>query len=217
MRVYVTTYNESLLSKMAKMIDLNTSKIFRFKLSDDILLLITQFAKMHQYDDRHTYKDAWQIWAKEHEELVEREVSRLKLLGYKSDVMDKMFKAGRYYFREKKTNNEEEKEQDIKKKEDKKDQKKKRDYTVMDSEVIQAMDKHLIAIMKQPKFKPANGYAQFCEEQIDLLKREIIRLTQMNASGGILTKEKLAEKIKKTYKNRYYILSQQGAGVVSIV
>jgi len=183
-----------------------TSKIFRFKLSDDILLLITQFAKMHQYDDRHSYKDAWQIWAKEHEELVEREVSRLKLLGYKSDVMDKMFKAGRYYFREKKTNNKE-KEQD---KEDKKEQKKKRDYTVMDLEVIQAMDKHLITIMKQPKFKPANGYAQFCEEQIDLLKREIIRLTQNNNSGAILTKEKLAEKIKKTYKNLYYILSQQG-------
>ena len=189
-------YNESIVI-MATTTE-NSSKIFRFKLSDDIMLLVTQFAKMHQYDDRHSYKDAWQIWIKDQEEFIEREVSRLQLLGYKGDVLDKMFKAGRYYFREKtivdvKVVNKE---------------KKKRDYIVMDSEVIQAMDAHLIGIMKEPNFKPAKGYTQFCEQQIDLLRREIIRLTQNNPdSVGAIDKEKLAEKIKKTYKNRYYMLS----------
>jgi len=60
-----------------------------------------------------------------------------------------------------------------------------------------------VSIMKQPDFKPAKGYAQFCEEQITLLRPEILRLTKQN-----FTAEKLAAKIKKTYKNRYYILSQ---------
>ena len=109
-----------------------------------------------------------------------------------------MFKAGRYYFREKTIVVEK-----VVSKE-----KKKRDYIVMDSEVIQAMDAHLIGIMKEPNFKPAKGYTQFCEQQIDLLRREIIRLTQNNPdSVGAIDKEKLAEKIKKTYKNRYYMLS----------
>ena len=34
--------------------------IFRYKLSDDLMALISQFAKIHQYDDRHSYKDAWE-------------------------------------------------------------------------------------------------------------------------------------------------------------
>jgi hypothetical protein len=175
---------------------MSNNKIFRFKLSDDIMSLVTQFSKMHQYDDRHSYKDAWQIWLKDQEELIEREVSRLQLLGYKGDVLDKMFKAGRYYFREK-ADGEKEVEKAIVKKE-------KRDYIVMDTEVIKAMDVHLTSVIKQIDFKPAKGYAQFCEEQMDLLRREIIRLTQDNAN---LNKEKLAEKLKKTYKNRYYILT----------
>lgn len=176
------------------------NKIFRFKLNDELMLLITQFAKMHQYDDRHSYKEAWQLWTKSEEELIEREISRLQQLGYKGDVLDKMFKAGRYYFREKVTtvapvqkpivnqviNN-------------------KRDYCVMDTAVIQAMDMHLKSIMKQPDFKPAKGYVQFCEQETDLLRQEILRLTDTMI---VVNKEKLAEKIKKTYKNRYYILSQ---------
>ena len=176
----------------------NSSKIFRFKLSDDIMLLITQFAKMHQYDDRHSYKEAWENWAKVQQEYIEREISRLEQLGYKGDVMDKMFKAGRYYFREKTVS--------AKKETVAVKPVKKRDYIVMSQEIIQAMDKHLLSIMKQTDFKPAKGYVQFCEEQINLLRPEILRLTDQN-----ITAEKLAEKIKKTYKNRYFILSQIAA------
>lgn len=175
------------------------SKIFRFKLSDDIMLLITQFAKIHQYDDRHSYKEAWENWSKVHQEYIEREISRLEQLGYKGDVMDKMFKAGRYYFREKTVSDKKEKTVVVK-------PVKKRDYIVMSQEIIQAMDKHLLSIMKQTDFKPAKGYVEFCQEQINLLRPEILRLTDQN-----ITAEKLAEKIKKTYKNRYFILSQTAA------
>lgn len=172
----------------------NNSKIFRFKLNDDIMLLITQFAKMHQYDDRHSYKEAWENWTKVQQDFIEREISRLQQLGYKGDVMDKMFKAGRYYFREKTVS--EEKTVAVK-------PVKKRDYIVMSQEIIQAMDKHLTSIMKQTDFKPAKGYVEFCEQQINLLRPEILRLTDQN-----ITAEKLAEKLKKSYKNRYFILSQ---------
>jgi hypothetical protein len=194
-------------------------QIFRYKLSDNIMSLITQFAKIHQYDDRHSYKDAWlNQWLNDYGELVEREISRLEQLGYKGDVIDKMFKAGRYYFREKESL--EKKKNDVDTNDDNNANtnaseadaseadanKPRRTYCVMKPDVIKAMDTHLISIMKEPKFKPANGYKQFCEQHMDILRVEIARLIQ---EGTVMTAEKLSEKIKKTYKNRYYILSKQ--------
>jgi hypothetical protein len=187
----------------------STSKIFRYKLTDDIMALITHFAKIHQLDDRHDYKEAWALWLVEHRDYIEREVVRLNQLGYQGDVEDKMFKAGRYYFREKvalttpkaptlttpKVNVNEIKV------------KATREYIVMAPHVIQAMDKHLLAIMKNKDFKPALGYTQFCDEQLELLKVEVRRLMGENKCS--MDSDKLAAKIKKTYKNRYFILSKE--------
>ena len=190
------------------------NKIFRYKLSDNIMELITQFAKIHQYDDRHTYKEAWINYVNEHREITDREVFRLAELNYKGDVMDKMFKAGRYYFRTKGVplgvpSPHDGPEQN----DDNEDQpsavvggRNPRSYIVMHSEVIQAMDKQLTAIIKNANFKPAQGFIQFCNQNIDLLRQEITRLT---SEGGVgMTAKTLADKIKKTYKNRYFMLKQ---------
>jgi hypothetical protein len=170
----------------------NASKIFRYKLSDDIMLDIAQFAKIHELDDRHTYKDAWIVWLNENQDQVEREVRRLQELDYQGDILDKMFKAGRYYFREKMPKN-------------KKlpTEKKKREYIVMEPELIQAMDLHLRSKMKAADFKPALAYQQFCNEHLALLRKEIGRLVQDQIPG-----EKIAAKLKKTYKNRYFNLQK---------
>ena len=60
----------------------NASKIFRYKLSDDIMLDIAQFAKIHELDDRHTYKEAWIVWLNENQDQVDREMRRLQDLDY---------------------------------------------------------------------------------------------------------------------------------------
>ena len=88
-----------------------SSNIFRYKLSDDTMILISKFSKLHQYDDRHAYKDAWALWLNENRDFVTREEMRLNNLGFNGDVVDKMFKAGRYYFREKKEGKKEVKEE----------------------------------------------------------------------------------------------------------
>ena len=179
-----------------------SNKIFRYKLSDSILAYITDFARIHQYDDRHAYKAAWSVWLNEYAEITEREVARLAALNYKGDVLDKMFKAGRYYFREKvittneKNLNEEEESHDIKKN--------TRTYIVMEKDVIQAMDLQLTTIINKPNFKPANGFKLFCAQHTDMLRREISRLTDEEEVDA----EILANKIKKTYKNRYFTLIQ---------
>lgn len=167
---------------------MSTNKIFRYKLSDEIMENIAQFAKIHQLDDRHTYKEAWTRWLAAEQDQVEREVARLQELNYTGDILDKMFKAGRYYFREKVV-------------QPPTKEKAKRDYIVMDPSIIQTMDLHLRGQQQNINFKPAAAYKDFCEQHIALLRAEIRRLMIDNISG-----EKILEKLKKTYKNRHYIL-----------
>ena len=178
--------------------------MFRFKLSDEIMDLITQFAKIHKYDDRHTYKSAWQGFVQRQDEVFQSEIQRLVQLGYTGDVMDKIFKAGRYYFRAKKIEDDAEDAdaEDAEDTEDADTSGKRREYLVMTSALITAMDIHLKNIKA---CKPSVGYAQFCETHIDVLRSEITRLV------ATLSKEKIIEKIKKTYKNRYYIMHARHA------
>lgn len=157
---------------------------------------ITQFATIHQFDDRHTYKEAWADWLKDEQTNVDEEVERLRQLAYTGDVIDKMFKAGRYYFREKVA---------VAKAPPVTGVKPKRDYIVMHPDISQAMDRHLLNLMQLPDFKPAAAYTHFCENHFDLLRTEIRRLAQEHTT---ITATQISTKFKKTYKNRYFNLQQ---------
>ena len=186
----------------------NNTKIFRYKLSNDILSIITQFAKIHQLDDRHSYKEAWEVWLNENKEYIADETDRLVAAGYKGDVEEKMYIAGRYYFREKVKikKNKGEVEVEGKGKKVSAVSKKKREYIVMGKDFIKAIDVHLLTAMKQKGFKPAFAYKTFCEQHIELLRTEIRRL--VNEEKHIFTDKDMNMKIKKTYKNRYFMLSK---------
>ena len=190
----------------------NNTKIFRYKLSNDILSIITQFAKIHQLDDRHSYKEAWEVWLNENKEYIADETDRLVAAGYKGDVEEKMYIAGRYYFREKVKikKNKGEVEVEGKGKKVSAVSKKKREYIVMGKDFIKAIDVHLLTAMKQKGFKPAFAYKTFCEQHIELLRTEIRRL--VNEEKHIFTDKDMNMKIKKTYKNRYFMLSKAGEG-----
>ena len=210
-----------------------TSNIFRYKLSDDTMTLIAKFSKLHQYDDRHAYKNAWTLWLNENREFVAREEMRLTHLGFIGDVVDKMFKAGRYYFREKK----EGKKEEVKEVKDevKDDEKKKekvvkptRNYIAMNYDFIKAVDMHLTKSIKTIDFKPQTSFIQFVEENKDILQVEVRRLYAIiiNNSGGSVVggsvvggsgvvggnrkleiHKEIMTKLKKTFKNRYFVMS----------
>ena len=169
--------------------------IFRFKFQENVMDLISHFAKMHQYDERNTFKEEWNKWVKEHSVAIEEEITRLKQLGYNGNVEDKMFHAGRYYFRKKikgQTNPQ------------------KRGYISMNEEVLIAMDNH-IRSFNFASAKPANGYNDFCKMHIPLLSTEIKRLYNISAniSANIISSADIISKIKKTYKNRYFNITHQ--------
>jgi hypothetical protein len=162
--------------------------IYRYKFSPMFIDELHKFSKIHQYDHRKDFKEAWEIWIKEKEELVEEEVSRTKQLGYIGDVLDKMFKSARYYFRKKST----EKPEPIK----------RRNYVGLNKELLKEMDNHIQQNMNSKNFKPSEGFDDFCNLYTDLLKEHIIQLMK----SGITDSNEMKQKVKKTYKNRYFLV-----------
>ena len=78
--------------------------IFRFKFTNEFTEHLLSFAKLHQYDDRVTYKEQWSRWLQNNDAFIQDESNRMKTLGYDGNVLEKMYKSGRYYFRTKTKN-----------------------------------------------------------------------------------------------------------------
>jgi hypothetical protein len=145
-----------------------------------------KFSKIHQYDDRKSFKEAWENWTEEEEELIETEISRLNKLGYEGDILDKMFKSARYYFRKKGTTKPEPKE--------------RRKYVGVHKDLLDAMDTHILNGRNLPDYKPSEGFVDFCKTNTEDLKEEIAKLLENDMDSS-----EIMNKIKKTYKNRYFI------------
>ena len=169
-----------------------TAKIFRFKFDDFIINSIYGFAKLHQYDDRVAYKEAWSEWLECNDDLVERETRRLVELGYTGDVKQKMYKSGRYYYRTKSTQRNE--------------PVKRREYVSLTHEFIDNIDQHINMHKDNENFKPSDGYDDFCKKYTYELLEEI----KIIKTNGITESQEIANKIKKAYKNRcFQIINNQ--------
>ena len=159
-----------------------TPQIYRYQFTESFMVELYNFSKIHQYDDRKEFKSAWNSWAEEHAELIQDETRRLNNLNYDGDVNEKMFHSARYYFR--------------KKLPEKKEQSERKRYICVDRDLINAMDAHILKKCN----KPSTAFLEFCKENLDLLSEEIARLYSEN-----ITADDIKKKIKKTYKNRYFL------------
>ena len=168
--------------------DININiNIYRYKFTQEFTCELFKFSKIHQYDERKEFKEAWKIWMDDNENIINEEFRRLKMLGYEGDIFDKMFKSARYYFRKKST--------------EKKKPAKRRIYVVSRKDIIDAMDDHINSKIELNDFKPSIGFDEFCMQNVNLLKEEIIVLR----NAGLKDPNVIKSKIKKTYKNRYFL------------
>jgi len=197
----------------------NIIRTFRHEFGKDFIEKLSAFSKIHQYSDRHTYKTEWSKWTQEEEisKAIDAEKRRLVENGYIGDIDDKMFKAGRYYFRKKNKTAAaptaptaapaaapaEQKQQQ------------RRPYITMSKETITLMDCHIkmIHTTKIQNFKPSFCYDDFYQTQMATTEmtteiEKIIEKFQKCADTSKNTPDELTleiiDKIKKTYKNRYY-------------
>jgi hypothetical protein len=96
--------------------------------------------------------------------------------------------SARYYFRKKSTV--------------KAEPKQRRQYIGVDHELLETMDRHIVANIHNDDYKPKTAFIMFCKENEDVLKQTITRLSISDA-------KLIEDKIKKTYKNRYFMLTNK--------
>jgi hypothetical protein len=122
--------------------------------------------------------------------LLTTDVARLSGLGYKGDVLDKLYKSGRYYFRGK---NAADKAANADK---------ARKYVLLNHALLDAMDDHIERGLRNDTYTPASGFDDFCKTssaEESVFKSEVARLSEFMPTG-----EAVHAKLKKTYKNRYF-------------
>jgi len=165
--------------------------IFRFKFTEDFMEELYKFSKIHQYDDRKDFKEAWTKWTEENDDVIDEETKRLIQLGYDGDILVKMFKSARYYFR--------------KKSDQKREPKQRRTYISVNRDLLNAMDRHILENIYLDDYQPKNGFESFCKDNETILQTTINQIVE----NGVHDKETIDVKIKKTYKNRYFLLTNK--------
>jgi hypothetical protein len=178
----------------------------RFLFTDEVSEILFDFARVHQYDERKTYKEAWQTLLKDEDTyaILMNEINIIKQNGYTGDVLDKMFKSTRYYYR-KKLIKEASEEKGMSKGTSKGTRK---EYESMPSFILEEIDKHIkqeIALQMSPlsqnidntnqilvsRARPAKSFEKYYIEY---------KNKELTSNNEYFDKEKL----KKTYKNRFY-------------
>ena len=154
--------------------------IYRFKFTAEFAIELSNFAKIHELDDRKDFKEAWSNWTEENNEIIEEERRLHEQQGYTGNMMDKMYKSVRYYYR--------------KKDHVKKEPVKRREYMHVGKEVLNQMNEF---IKKNIDLKPSDGFEMYYNEE------------QSRRTSSREEEEIFKSMLKKTYKNRCYIINRK--------
>jgi hypothetical protein len=181
-------------------------KTFRFNFTDEFMVELSDFAKLHRYDDRKSFKIAWEKWIETDYivEMIKLEISSLIDEKYDGDIMKKMFVSARYYYKKKPLIEPENKES-----------KKRKDYISLSPIFLEKIDRQTLELIDKHSspdgdknwvadLSPADAYAIFCKNNKDIILEQIIYLR--NKYGDELDETELCSKFKKTYKNRFHIM-----------
>jgi hypothetical protein len=64
------------------------------------------------------------------------------------------------------------------------------------------MDQHIKSNILSGEFKPSDGFDEFCKQNVDVVREQVNLLIR----SGIIDSNEIKTKIKKTYKNRYFLI-----------
>jgi hypothetical protein len=93
----------------------------------------------------------------------------------------------------------------IKKNTEKKEPVKRREYINVSKELLEKMDLHIKRNIGDLDYTPKDGFNKFCEEYTALLKEGITQICK----EGVTDHSMIYNKMKKTYKNRYFMLTNK--------
>lgn len=164
--------------------------VFRPTIKDEV----HEFSKVHQYDGRQDFKEAWTEWCEEHQEELTSEFEYQIERGFSMtfpDLVKKLYVSARYYHR--------------KKPNVVAPQKQRTNYVRIHDDLLNAMREHITYHLEYGIEKPSVVYVDFCEENESSMNIEIRRLRAEHD----MTKNQVKLKLKKTYKNMYYSISKK--------
>ena len=201
-------------------------KTYRYIFAQEFIDELSLFSKIHQYDDRIQFKEAWQLWIADenYANIIKQEVERLTQLGYNGDIMKKMFHSARFYYRKKPLSGKKqiaEVSQNIDCSTNTLDMDNSTEKSPIkfrfDKEFLKAIDAFILeSIMNKNQesnndkieLSPADSYICFNDKFKSLIDVEIQRLNTIQCitekSLEINFNSAIIVKLKKTYKNRFY-------------
>ena len=184
-----------------------TIKTNRHTYSDEVVERLSSFAKIHEYDERKVFKEAWQTWIEEPDikTVIGQEVSRLTSNGLTGDILERMYKSARYYYRKK--GGEDEIVKPVIRKE----------YEGLPRSVLRTIDDYIHGEINRSilesesggnKQRPieitaAKSFLSFCKMHYDIIS-DMIPPTDEKSNNMREELKKVTDKLKKTYKNRFY-------------
>jgi hypothetical protein len=166
-------------------------KTYRYKFSKAFLENLKEFTRIHKFDDPKIFKENFDEWKDENKEVIAREELYMKNMGYEGDVISKMYKSARYYFKNKSN--------------EKVKPKKRRQYIGIDITLKDKMDEFIekkINAAAEECPKPADAYTQFIEKESNKI---ILTSEKARLKGFGLDEDGVNKKFKKTFKNRYFL------------
>ena len=164
------------------------SRTLRFNLSKEMTLLLTEFHNKNKDQSKKEYKKQWEMFSKDNSAAIVKEERSLINVGFSGDIHKKLFTSVKYYISKKST--------------EKPEPKDRRTYVHIDKNILESMNDHIVTNKDDGNYTPAKGYSDFCERYEQEL---IIERTRLKTTTELNDKE-IEVKIKKTYKNRYFIL-----------
>lgn len=169
--------------------------IFRFKFSDEFLPHLVRFSTIHQYDEPKVFREAYDEFIDNNREIVNKEIETLHNNGYQGNVNDKMYRSARYYFKNR--------DNSVSDEDRLKDKKERRKYIPRDAEFIKVINIHATKMVHE-KVKPATSFTNFTTSNNEAYENEYQRVFSI-----LEDKKETIAKIKKTYKNRYFIIQKK--------
>ena len=166
------------------------AKTYRFKFSKGFLEDLKEFTRIHKFDEAKVFKEKFDEWKEENSEIIAREIIYMQKMGYEGDVISKIYKSARYYFKNKSN--------------EKTKPKKRRQYIGIDVTLKDKMDE-FIQNKKDGNDecpKPSEAFTEFIENE----NNKVILTAEKNRliSFG-MEENQVKNKFKKTFKNRYFL------------
>lgn len=171
---------------------MNEYKKYRFDFTKDVAGLMYSFTKEHRDETAKNFRANWNEWINREEikRILTTECELLLNQGFKGDAWDKMYKSARYYYKKQPS--------DTASKHQAK-QKGTKHTNRFSLNFLQMIDTNISKHMQDDK-PQIELFNEFCET----MSEEIIyELRVIKTEMGEIP-EDIKEKLKKTYKNRFY-------------